>query len=185
MAQLSEVGVKVGPSATTWNSSFEKDHPIVSMVVGAYAPIRIAPKVLLQPELEIALMGTAREMDSERSTEVRMCYARLPLTLRFRMNGVFQLAAGVQAGYLLAAQQVDSGTMTNVKDAFKPIDVALLGGASITVGESTDLALRYIYGMSTLLKDDDIVYPTNRALQLTVGFRIARMNSRTHFRRRK
>lgn len=184
-AQLTEVGIKLGPSFTTWHSEAENDRPVLSMVVGAYAPIRLNPRFIFQPELEVALMGTERELSTERSNELRTCYLRLPATLRLHVTRRWQIAGGLQAGYLLAASRIDDGALTDVKEDLNALDLGMIGGTAIIVGESTDLSLRYIYGLSTVLRDDDRIFPTNRALQFTAGFRIARMNGRSHFRHRK
>jgi hypothetical protein len=183
-AQFSEVGIKLGPSLTTLKSAFETDHNLVSMVVGTYAPIKINQRLFFQPEFELALMGAGREFDSEHIAQLRTLYARVPLTLRYRIAGNWQLGVGLQPGYLLMASQSYDGETTDVSDAIKPLDISMIGGTSILLGRSTDLSVRYIYGMTSILRDDVLIYPTNRAWQFTLGFRVVRMKGKSGWRRR-
>jgi hypothetical protein len=183
-AQFSEVGIKFGPSLTTLRSSLETDHSIVSMVLGTYAPVKINQRLFFQPEFEVALMGADREIDNEHTVQLRTLYARLPLTLRYRVAGGLQMGVGLQAGYLLMARQLHDEGISDVTDAMKPLDLSLIGGASVLIGRSTDLSLRYIYGMSSILRDDMFIYPTNRAVQFTIGVRVIRMKGKSGWRRR-
>ena len=184
MAQVAEVGVKGGPALTDLASSALDSRAIPSMVAGVYAPIPINPRLIFQPELEIATMGASQSLKGEHVDVLRTVYLRAPMTLRWKVAPKIQVAAGLQPGYLLSAWHKKDYITTAAKADFNAFDMSLICGFSIRATPRTDLTFRYVYGLSAVLADDQVYYPSNRALQLTVGLRIKRFKGASEYRRR-
>jgi hypothetical protein len=183
-AQVAEVGVKGGPAITDMVSSAANNRPIPSMVAGVYAPIPINPRLIFQPELEIATMGAGQSVKGENVDVLRTVYLRAPMTLRWKVAPKIQLAAGLQPGYLLRAWHKKDYITVSATEDFKPFDMAFISGVSIRPSIGTDITLRYVYGLSAVLANDNAIYPTNRAIQLTLGLRMKRFKGASEYRRR-
>ena len=183
-AQVAEVGVKGGPAFTSLVSAASKHRPLLSMVAGVYAPIPINPRLIFQPELEIATMGTARYSGAERTDALRTTYLRAPLTLRLKVAPRIQVGVGLQPGYLLFAWRQDHDTTMVATGDIKSFDMSFICGASVCIAAHTDVTLRYVYGLTSVLANDRVYFPTNRAIQLTLGLRMKRFKGASVYRRR-
>ena len=184
VAQFSEVGVKGGPAFTDLASSAVESRSILSMVAGVYAPIPINPRLIFQPELEIATMGASKRFKGEQLDVLRTAYLRSPITLRWKVAPKLQVAVGLQPAYLLGAWRKQQYITVSAKEDVRSFDMALICGLSVRPSPRTDVTLRYVYGMSAVLADDNVYYPSNRALQLTVGLRMKRFKGASEYRRR-
>jgi hypothetical protein len=184
IAQVSEVGVKGGPAFTDLASSTMESRSILSMVAGVYAPIPINPRLIFQPELEIATMGASPRLNGEQVDVLRTAYLRAPMTLRWKVAPKLQVAVGLQPGYLLGAWRKKEHITEAAKEDVKPFDMALICGLSVRASRRTDITFRYVYGMSAVLAEDNVYYPANRAMQLTLGLRMKRFKGASEYRRR-
>jgi hypothetical protein len=183
-AQVAEVGIKGGPALTTMASAATDDRPILSMLAGVYAPIPINPRLVFQPELEIATMGATQTFKGEHVDVLRMAYLRAPMTLRWKVAQKIQIAGGLQPGYLLRAWRKKDYITVSAQEEVKPFDMAFICGVSLRPSIRTDITFRYVYGLSAVLANDNAIYPTNRAIQLTVGLRMKRFKGASEYRRR-
>jgi hypothetical protein len=183
-AQVAEVGVKGGPAITDLASSALDSRSILSMVAGVYAPIPINPRLIFQPELEIATMGASQSLKGEHLGMLRTAYLRAPMTLRWKVAPKLQIAGGLQPGYLLNAWRKADYITVSAKEEFKPFDMAFICGVSIRPSIRTDITFRYVYGLSAVLANDNVIYPTNRAIQLTMGLRMKRFKGVSDYRKR-
>jgi hypothetical protein len=178
------VGVKGGSAFTDLASSAMESRSILSIVAGVYAPIPINPRLIFQPELEVATMGASQRLNGEQVDVLRTAYLRAPMTLRWKVVPKLQLAVGLQPGYLLGAWRKQEYITVSAKEEVKPFDMALICGLSVRPTTRTDVTFRYVYGMSAVLAEDNVYYPSNRALQLTVGLRMKRFKGASEYRRR-
>jgi hypothetical protein len=164
----SGVGLKAGAQMSTWRSAVGTYQPIPGGVVGVYFPIFMGPRFELQPELVGAMLGASRTIGEVKQPEVRSLYLQIPITAKLFLSNAFNLQGGAQFGQLMMAQQEGQ----DVTDAFNPIDIGLNFGLGLDMIRGWDLTMRYYSGMKPTLVDDDTLFPTNRSLQLTAGYRI-------------
>lgn len=152
---------------------------------GLYAPIAAAPRLEIQPEVLLSMMGTGFiEPDGDRYS-IRSLYVQAPVSAKYFLNNEISLQGGVQLGKLLMAQRIDADGTTNVRDHFKTFDMGFALGLGYDLRTGMDVTLRYYSGMPTLLKDDDALFPRSRCLQLTLGKRLMRLKKMGHTRYRK
>jgi hypothetical protein len=84
-------------------------------------------------------------------------------------NG-FRLQAGPQVGFLINAKSKINDNVTNIKDAYNPIDFGLSIGASyIFPPTGFGIDARFNLGL-TDINQDNSVYSTNRGLQLGIFY---------------
>jgi hypothetical protein len=158
---------------------------IPGITIGVYAPVSFSPKFDLQPELLITTLGSGVVgTDGERS-ELRTANVQLPIIAKYFLNRRLNLQAGPQIGYMFMANEFYNGSMTNVSDRFKPIDIGTCIGIAIDGRRGTDLTFRYYSGLFPILKDDDRIFPRNRSFQLTLGKRFVQVKRASGGRRRK
>lgn len=183
--QRSGFGLKAGPQLNTFKATNTRTTLVPGLSLGAYAPIGLAARFELQPELLFAMMGTGIvEADGDRYT-LRTVYAQAPITAKYFLNNTMNMQGGVQFGYLLVAQRTDVNGNSNVGDQFRPIDLGFNIGLGLDSHNGVDLTLRYYSGMPALLKNDEKMFPRNRSLQLTLGKRVVQVRKMAPGRRRK
>jgi hypothetical protein len=183
-AQPTEIGLKLGPALSHWASAYGLDRPSLGFVVGVYSPTPINPRLVVQPELLFSLMGTLRPRKDDDEQDVRAGYLRLPVSLRYKVGGRLELGGGLEPGLLLKARLKDRSGTQDITSSMTRFDMALLLGCSYKPNAVTDISIRYVYGMSHVLRDEHVEYPYNRAVQFTIGHRIHRLKGGTGFRRR-
>jgi hypothetical protein len=183
-AQPTEIGVKLGPTLSHWASAYGQDRASLGFVVGTYVPTPINPRLLVQPELLFSLMGTLRPRKDGDEQDVRAGYMRLPVSLRYKVGGRLELAGGVEPGLLLKAGMKDRSGAQDITSSMNRFDMALLAGCSYKPNAITDISLRYVYGVSHVLREEHVEYPFNRTVQFTVGHRVRSLKGGTGFRRR-
>ncbi len=174
-AQHSGIGIKGGPLMSTYRAFHIKTAPIPGVTLGVYLPLAAAPRLEVQPELLLTMLGTAlTEPDGDRST-LRTAYVELPLSAKFYFNNTVNLHGGLQLGKLITAHRTDPNGTTDVREGYNSFDMGFIMGAGLDLGNGLDLTMRYYTGMPTLLKNDDSLFPRNRSLQLTIGKRLVQM----------
>ncbi len=184
LAQPTEIGIKGGVGLSDMASGAVRYRGIPSIVAGIYAPIPINPRLVFQPELQFATMGASHARDGESPEVLRTSYICSPLTLRLKIYPRFQVAAGLQPSFLLTASRENKDTTMMVSEEVRTFDLDFICGMSARIGTRSDLSVRYLYGLSTVLANDHDIYPKNRGLQLTLGLRMKRLKGGTEYRRR-
>lgn len=168
----SGIGYMGGPQAATWHSEAVIYRPVPGFVAGVYVPIWAGNRVEIQPELLLSLQGAARDLpDGGRST-MRNLRALVPVSLKLFLCPTFNIQAGVQGGYLILAK----ADGTDIRDHVSPLDMGLNIGLGIGSVSGIDLTLRYYYGLSNTLDKDQALFPSNRTLQATVGYRFKQLS---------
>ncbi|MCL4281041.1 MAG: outer membrane beta-barrel protein [Flavobacteriales bacterium] len=161
----SGLGIMGGPQASMWRSEAEIYRPVPGFAAGVYLPIGVGRSVEIQPDLLASLQGTAQNLaDGERSSFYGL-YLQMPVNAKFYWGSYVNLQAGVQGGYLLWAQADGA----DVKEHLNTLDMGLNAGLGYTSYSGVDLTLRYFYGRANVLREDQALFPTSRALQVTVG----------------
>ncbi len=174
----SGLGLKIGAQmANTRSAAFSYD-PVPGAVLGVYAPLRVADRFEVQPEVLLSMQGSAYAPTEGTRTVNHLYYAQLPVSAKLYVSNALNLQAGLQAGLLLMANSNGADT----KHLFKSTDLGLNLGLGVDLINGTDLTLRYYSGLTTVLVNDDLIYPSNRTLQFTAGYRFLRF--KRHTRRR-
>ena len=88
-------------------------------------------------------------------------------------------------GKRLAVQRIESGENSDVSDRYKSMDFGLHIGLGMDLRSGVDMGLRYYSGMIPVLLNDDALFPKNRTLQLSIGYRLMHFREiNTSYRRR-
>ena len=93
--------------------------------------------------------------------------------------------AGVQGGRLLLAQQNTPNGTSDLKEEYSKMDWGFVVGGGVDLSSGIDFMLRYYSGMKPVLLTDETLFPRNRSLQLSIGYRLIQFKSVSHGRKRK
>jgi hypothetical protein len=182
MAQRSSrsgIGLKVGAQLANTRSAAFTYEPITGAVLGGYMPIWVANRFEVQPELLFSMQGSAFTPSEGNRQATYLFYAQVPLSAKLYVSNALNLQTGIQAGWMVTALQDGNP----VKERYKPMDIGFNMGLGLDLIGGTDLTVRYYSGMTPVLMNDGLIYPTNRTLQLTAGYRMVRFKH--HVRRRR
>jgi len=166
--QSSGVGLKVGAQMASWRSEANTYNAVPGAVAGVYFPLFMAPRLELQPEVLGAMLGAGRTFNEGQHSMLRSLYLQVPVSAKFYLSNTVNLLAGVQVAQLMFARQ-DGADVTDRLNAF---DFGTNIGAGLDLIHGLDLSLRYYSGITPTLTDDRTLYPRNRSMQLTAGYRI-------------
>ena len=145
---------------------------------GAYFPILVRNRLEIQPEILFSMQGGGHITSNGTSTS-RLNYLAVPLAAKVYFNNWFNIQAGPQFSYLLNARsQFNNTESIDASKEFFTHDVSFLLGIGYDDHRGLDLTLRYLMGMTTLLREDNIIYPRNRVIQLSIGYRLAQFSRR-------
>lgn len=176
----SGIGLKAGGQLASWRSAVNTYNAVPGAVAGVYFPIGMGARSELQPELLVSLQGAGRTFGEGQRSMLQCVYLQVPVTAKFFLSNAFNLQAGVQVGQLMLAQQDEM----DVTDDLRPFDIGLNMGLGLDLLHGFDLTLRYYSGMTPVLVNDDILFPHNRSIQLTAGYRITQFKGFGARRRR-
>lgn len=163
----SGLGYMGGPQMATWRSEAVNYRPVPGFVAGIYVPIWAGNRFEIQPELLLSLQGAAYELPDGGKQAMHNLRATMPVSLKAFVGQTLNLQAGVQGGYLILAKEEGA----DISDRVGTLDMGVNIGAGIGTTYGLDLTLRYFTGLSNALVDDEAIFPSNRTLQFTVGYR--------------
>ena len=184
VAQHSGIGIKGGLLMSDTRSLSITTNTIPGATAGIYFPLRAGDRLEIQPELLITTLGAGYTLsDGERST-VRTLYLQVPLCAKLYVGNTFNAQGGFLMGRLLLAQQDSPNGNADVTASYNTWDFGIVLGLGADLITGLDIGLRYYNGMRTVLVDDDIYFPRNRAYMLTLGYRIGRLKAPSFKRNR-
>jgi Outer membrane protein beta-barrel domain len=169
-AQESSLGIRVGPSFSSFFSSATAYTFLGGVTAGVYTRRWVSDNWSLQPELLYARMGAKRVVNPYTIIPVKLDYVRLPIMGLYYITNSINLHAGPDLGYLISAHERIGQEDEDLSPNFNRFDVAVAAGVSFQLQERLDLTFRYTYGLTQLVKEPSTEYPTNRALQITFGY---------------
>lgn len=182
LAQSTGLGIKGGVLMSTVHALNIRTSPIPGATVGFYLPWGIGPRMELQPEAMLTSLGAVyNEPDGDRNT-VRSLYVQIPIALKCYLSNGFNLSGGYQFGKILLAQQQGTEGNASVTDQYNALDMGFVFGAGMDYESGLDLSARVYGAMTPSLRDDDAIFPKNRSLQVTVGYRFVQFGHRKNFR---
>jgi hypothetical protein len=184
-AQRSGLGIKGGLMAATTTAQQIETSIVPGATVGLYMPYQVGNRLEVQPELLLAVLGSGFIEPNGDRTNLHTLMVQVPLSVKLYFSNVVNAQAGVQFGKVLSAQRSDPEGLTDVTADMRPVDMGMTAGLGFDTQNGIDLTLRYYSGLWTIYQNDDALFPRNRTLQLTVGYRIARFKGTGLMRRRR
>ncbi len=182
-AQSAGIGFKGGLLASTVKALNVRTGPIPGATVGFYVPCGIGPRMELQPELLLPSLGSSYYEPDGDVTVVRSLYLQIPVSLKMYIGNGLNMAGGFQFGELLLAQQIGTEGSGSVKSSYNALDMGFIGGLGMDLESGLDLSIRAYGAMTPALQDDDVLFPKNRSLEFTLGYRFTQFKGRGHFTR--
>jgi Outer membrane protein beta-barrel domain len=183
--QASGLGLKGGPLLSDTHSGASRSTQLPGATIGLYFPLHAGTRLELQPEFVLTAMGAAYEgTDGERSS-VRTVYAQVPIAMKIFLTNAVNIHAGVQGGRLLLAEQYTPNGTSDLRDSYSKMDWGVIIGAGADLRSGVDFMLRYYSGMAPVLVNDDSLFPRNRAVELTIGYRLLQFKPLNRGRKRK
>jgi len=184
-AQQSGFGIKGGPLMSNTRSGNRSGNWLPGASVGTYFALRAGPRMELQPEVLITSLGAGYSLPDDGRGHVRTLYAQVPVSFKLYLGNVANVQAGAQMGRLLLAQQSAGGESTRVTEGYESWDYGVILGLGADMVSGLDLGLRYYSGLRPVLANDQALFPRNRSLALSLGYRMSRLRSPKFARRRK
>ena len=136
---------------------------------GFLGHIHFNQQFAIQPEIVLSNQGV-RYTDENVNTRYIFDYINLPVLFQYMFDNGFRLQAGPQVGFLINARSKYNNNVTNIKDAYNPIDFGISIGASYVFPPTGfGIDARFNLGL-TDINQDNSVYSTNRGLQLGIFY---------------
>ncbi len=184
-AQRSGIGIKGGVGAAHTRSGAMNGQYTTGATMGVYAPLLAAPRFELQPEVLLTALGSGHAGSEGERYTVRSIYVQVPLLAKVYLGNSLNVQAGVLAARLLRAEQFTGNGTQDVTVDHRPDEVAFLLGAAVDLPSGLDLTVRYHNGLTPVLANDDVLFPRNQALLMSVGYRLMAFKTPKLQRRRR
>lgn len=163
----SGIGLKLGPQLASQRAAGHNFQPVPGAVLGVYVPLWVAAGLEVQPELLASMQGSSFKMIDGGTITTNTYYLQLPVNAKLYMGNTFNLQGGGYLGHILSANTDGE----NTTDAFNGWDAGFTLGLGLDMMRGFDITARYVYGMTNMM-NEDAVFPTNRCIQLTAGWRL-------------
>lgn len=154
---------KFGQEKINWDTRY-------SWHAGLLAHIHRSRHFAIQPELYYSAQG-AEHVIVGIDRKIELGYLQLPVLFQYMTGSGFRFQGGPQVGFLMSAkQQLNGGTRTDVKDAFKKIDFGLTAGVSYVTKLNVGFDARYFYGLTDISTANTGGNINNTLIQLGVFY---------------
>jgi len=184
-AQRIAFGIRGGVLASTTHAIHVRAGIIPGATAGIYVPYHAGTRFEIEPGVMITAGGSSYALPDGNTYVDRSYYLQVPLAFKFFLSNEFNLSTGAQMGKRLAVQRMESGEPSDVSDRYKSMDFGLHIGLGMDLRSGVDMEIRYYSGMIPLLLNDDAIFPKNRNVQLTIGYRLMHFREiNTSYRRR-
>lgn len=168
-AQNINLGLKGGLNVYNINNDNNSEYDSkVGFHAGLIGHIHLTRQFAVQPELVYSLQG-AKYTNGGVESKLNLGYINIPVLLQYMFDNGFRLQAGPQVGFMLNAKTEIDDVKTDVKDAFKTVDLGLGFGAGYVTTSGFGIDARYNLGLSDIT-ESDAVKSTNRGFQLGVFY---------------
>jgi len=163
-AKTTTFGIRAGVNLSTFGGDDADDvKSKIGLNAGVYANILISNGFSIQPELAYSQLGCKFEDGGD--IRYALDYITLPVLAKYDFsNSGFSLYAGPQIGFLATAKIKDDNDSEDVKDSFKSTDFAgILGAQYLIPSTKFGLTLRYQFGLSNIVDEDNVDLKNNAA----------------------
>lgn len=171
-------GIKAGGNLSSFTGSDSKSK--VGFYAGAIVNIPISDAFSVQPEVVYSQQGAKAKDDYEMATytvknmEQTLSYINVPVMLQYNVTPEFYLEAGPEFGLLVNAQAKGdingSSYKTNNKDSMKSFNFGAGIGLGYRFTENLGVSVRYIAGITKILKNDFGDSSKNTNIQLGLNY---------------
>ena len=114
------------------------------------------------------MQGSSYSMIDGGTVVTNTYFLQLPVNAKLYLGNALNLQGGGYVGRILCANTDGE----NTTDVFNSWDAGFTFGLGLDMMTGFDLTARYVYGMTNMMDGDDTIFPTNRCLQLTAGWRL-------------
>lgn len=172
--EKSRVGFKAGVGFYRQNYKLNGDQRYFdfkpTIIVGLFKEISLNNFVNFQPELMFIGMG-----GKDGGTKINADYIALPLLFKFHGKRI-GFVVGPQTSLLLSAKTIDEfDSRKDVKDTYKSVDIAMIGGIELSFAkkERGIVGVRYQSPINSIWKDSPPKsFLKNNGVQVYLGFRL-------------
>lgn len=185
MAQKAGIGLKAGPQLSYTHSELIETRMVPGGVVGIYVPWGLGPRLELQPEVLLSAMGSGFVANTGEVSTLRSYYLQVPVSAKVFLSNVVNFHAGIEASRVLKAERTVADARNDFTQRLNSSDFGLIGGVGFDFPNGVDLTLRYLNGMRPVLANDQILFPKNRSVSVTVGYRMKEISVKPKARRRR
>ena len=181
-------GIKGGLNFPNLEGTINESMALVAFHAGVFhhIPFGTSSRGRLQSELLYSAKGADLRDDHQ---EIKLNYVALPLALQLGLgrssrpflNGGY-LEGGMQVGQLISSKihlidpVADTKETHDLEDFYstgnatlKKTDLSVLAGIGINMGLSSQVSLRYLYGLTPVVVSQSGHQLSNRVLQLSMG----------------
>lgn len=145
-AQQTRFGVKGGLNITSFSGDNDSE-ALVGFQLGGFAEIKIIERLAIQPELLFSTQGAKfSRIGNNNDIDLKMNYINIPVLAKFYVTKKFTVEAGPQLGFLVSAKSDG----TDVKDAYKSVDLGFNFGAGFNITDNFSVGARYTVGLSNV-----------------------------------
>ncbi|WP_276381934.1 porin family protein [Flavobacterium sp. H4147] len=145
-AQQTRFGVKGGLNITSFSGDNDSE-ALVGFQLGGFAEIKIIERLAIQPELLFSTQGAKfNRIGNNNDIDLKMNYINIPVLAKFYVTKKFTVEAGPQLGFLVSAKSDG----TDVKDAYKSVDLGFNFGAGFNITDNFSVGARYTVGLSNV-----------------------------------
>lgn len=160
-AQYARAGIKGGLNLSNlYVDEAEDDNARIGWHAGFYGQLFASEAFAIQPEVNFSTKGTGvTRIDATSAryeSKFNLQYIDIPVLAVFKLGEFAEIHAGAYWAYLLGAEiknnnnDPDNEFTTIDRDNFDDWDYGLVGGIGFNLGESTQLGLRYNYGLNEI-----------------------------------
>lgn len=185
MAQRIALGMKAGALVGRAHAHHIGTSSVAGATGGLYLPYAAGKRTELQPELLAAYLGSGYQEPDGDAYTVRNLYIQAPLSVKRFFGNSFNVQGGFQMGWLMRAQRETPEGALDVTEKYYSMDWGLNIGAGLDMRSGWDLTTRYYSGMQPTLVGDQALFPRNRTVQVTAGYRFMDFRNINTVRRRK
>ncbi len=174
-AQQIKIGVRSGVNLSNWKfSGGDSDFKTrITFSAGLLAEIPISKNFFLQPELDFSGYGT-RYNTPQNVGSINLIYLSAPVLAKYVSAEGFSFFAGPQFSFLADSKRKDNvNGKTDVKEYLRKTDFMILAGTGYEHRSGLFMNLRYYNGLTDIYKDN-VLSLQNRALLISVGYKLAR-----------
>jgi len=171
-------GVKAGGNLSSFTGGDSKSK--IGFYAGALVNIPISDAFSVQPEVVYSQQGAKAKDDYEMATytvknmEQTLSYINVPVMLQYNVTPEFYLEAGPEFGLLVNAQAKGdingSSYKANNKDSMKSFNFGAGIGLGYRFTENLGVNVRYIAGVTKILKNDFGDSSKNTNFQLGLNY---------------
>lgn len=159
-------GVKAGVNLSNLTKDGKGDSK-VGFTGGVFADYRFSKLFALSADVLYSRQGNKLEGDKTTSDNLN-----IPILANFYIVKGLAVKAGVQPGFLLAANMTEDGEKTDIKSDTKTFDLSVPVGLSYTFNFGLILDARYNIGVTNIAKSNELNGKANNSVwTLTAGWR--------------